>query len=117
MNRTDRKLIELVQKIRGNGTEQNLLIAKVNTLTPFTLKMYDLVINKHIYINSSFLKSSSNEVDNNIVWDRNQEYIPNTMLSFSKRMIKADLLKVGDMVVVLQDGLSFYVLERVVKVT
>lgn len=116
MKKTDRKLVELVETIRGKGSGQNLLVAKVASTSPFTLKMYDLTVSKHIYVNDSFLKTSSGEIDGNISWDDQQDYIPSHMLSFTKRMMKADLLSAGDTVIVLQDGISFYVLERVKKV-
>ena len=112
MSKTDRKIIELVNAIRGS---QTLLVAKVNSIDPFTLKMNDLIVNQHIYVNSSFLKTTSSQINANVVWDENQDYVPNTFLSFSKQMLKADLLSVGDRVIVLLDGIEFYVLERVVK--
>lgn len=116
MKKTDRKLVELVESIRGKSNGQNLLIAKVASTSPFTLKMYDLTVSKHIYVNDSFLKTSSGEIEGNISWDDQQDYIPSHMLAFTKRMMKADLLSAGDTVIVLQDGISFYVLERVKKV-
>lgn len=115
MSKTDRKIIELVNAIRGSQGNQTLLVAKVNSIDPFTLKMNDLIVNQHIYVNSSFLKTTSSQINANVVWDENQDYVPNTFLSFSKQMLKADLLSVGDRVIVLLDGIEFYVLERVVK--
>lgn len=116
MKKTDRKLVDLVEEIRGKSSGQKLLVAKVASTSPFTLKMYDLTVSKHIYVNESFLKASSGEIDGNISWDEQQDYIPTHMLSFIRRMMKSDLLSVGDTVIVLQDGISFYVLERVKKV-
>lgn len=116
MKKTDRKMVELVETIRGKSSGQSLLVAKVASINPFTLKMYDLTVSKHIYVNESFLKTSSGEIDGNINWDDQQDYIPKHMLAFTRRMMKADLLAAGDTVIVLQDGISFYVLERVKKV-
>lgn len=116
MKKTDRKLVELVEAIRGKSSGQNLLVAKVASTSPFTLRMYDLTVSKHIYVNESFLKASSGEIDENINWDNQQDYVPTQMLAFTRRMMKADLLSAGDTVIVLQDGISFYVLERVKKI-
>ena len=107
MKKTDRKMVELIEAIRGKSSGQSLLVAKVASTNPFTLKMYDLTVSKHIYVNESFLKTSSGEIDENIIWDDQQDYIPNHMLAFTRRMMKADLLAVGDTVIVLQDGISF----------
>lgn len=114
--KTDRKIIDLVNALRGNQNSQTLLIAKVNSINPFTLKMNDIVVSQHIYVNSSFLKTTSSEANSRISWDSKQDYVPNTFLEYSRKMIKADLLSAGDMVIVLLDGISFYVLERVSKV-
>lgn len=46
----------------------------------------------------------------------NHNYVPSSLLSFTRKMFKADLLNAGDTVIVLLDGVSFYVLERVTKV-
>lgn len=114
--KTDRKIVDLVNALRGNQSSQTLLIAKVNSINPFTLKMNDLVVSQHIYVNSSFLKTTSSEANSKISWDNNQDYVPNAFLDYSRKMIKADLLSAGDIVIVLLDGISFYVLERVNKV-
>lgn len=113
---TDRKLVKLVEALKSNKNSQNILVGKVNSVNPFTLKMYDLIITQHIYLNSSFIKSSASAIDGGISWDRNQDYIPSTMLSTTRSLFKSDLINAGDTVIVLQDGVSFYVLERVVKV-
>lgn len=117
MKKTDRKIVEMIEKLRGNNeNRQNLLVAKVARLNPFALKLYDLTVTKHIYVNDSFLKTSSSEIEENISWNYEHDYVPSTMLNFTKRMLREDLLVVGDTVIVLQDGISFYVLERVRKV-
>lgn len=116
MSKTDRKIIEMINAIRGSKNGQTILIAKVNSISPFTLKMNDLIVSKHIYVNSSFLKTTASEVNSKISWDSDQEYIPYTFLEYSRKMIKDDLLSAGDRVIVLLDGIEFYVLERVEKV-
>lgn len=113
---TDRKIVKLVEALKSNKNNQNILIGKVNSINPFTLKMYDLIITQHIYLNNSFVKSSASAIDAEISWDRNQDYIPSNMLGTTRSLFKSDLINAGDTVIVLQDGISFYVLERVVKV-
>ena len=44
MKKTDRKMVELVETIRGKSSGQSLLVAKVASINPFTLKMYDLTV-------------------------------------------------------------------------
>lgn len=114
--KTDRKIVELIEALKGKDSGQNMLIAKVVGIDPIALKLYDLTVTKHIYVNQSFLKATASQIDNNITWDNDQDYVPSTMLNYTRKLFKADLLSVGDMVVVLQDGVSFYVLERVRKV-
>lgn len=116
MGKTNRKLVDLAQKIKGEQSDQMLLVAKVGSVSPFTLKMHDLTVTQHIYVNTSFTKTSSSEINSRVSWDKDQPYIPTDFLNFSKEMIQKDLLNAGDTVIVLLDGISFYVLERVVKV-
>lgn len=116
MSKTDRKIVDMINAIRGSQNGQTLLIAKVNSINPFTLKMNDLVVSKHIYVNSSFLKTTASEVNSKVSWDNDQDYVPSTFLEYSRKMMKADLLSAGDRVIVLLNGIEFYVLERVVKV-
>lgn len=116
MNNTDRKIVKMIEAIRGKGNGQSIYVAEVKSLNPFSIKLYDQTITKHIYVNRSFLKTTSSEIDNNIDWNENHDYVPYSLLSFTRKMFKEDLLSVGDKVIVLLDGVSFYVLERVVKV-
>ena len=116
MKKTDRKIAELVEALRGKNSSQTLLIGKVAGTNPFALKLYDLTVTKHIYVNQSFVKTSNAEIEGSIIWDSSQDYVPSSMLNFTKKMFRDDLLSVGDTVIVLQDGISFYILERVLKV-
>lgn len=117
MKKTDRKIVNLVNALTSKcQNSNNLYVAKVVSTSPFKLKLYDQIITEHIYVNNSFLKTSSKAIDSNIIWDMNHNYVPSSLLSFTRKMFKADLLNAGDTVIVLLDGVSFYVLERVTKV-
>lgn len=116
MNKTDRKIVNMIQAIRGNKNEQRIYVAEVKSINPFSIKLYDQVITKHIYVNQSFLKTSSSEIESNVSWNQNHDYVPTAFLDFTKKMLKEDLLSAEDKVIVLLDGVSFFVIERVVKV-
>lgn len=117
MKKTDRKIVNLVNALKSKcQNSNNLYVAKVISTSPFKLKLYDQIITEHIYVNNSFLKTSSNAIDSNITWDMNHDYVPSSLISFIRKMFKADLLSAGDTVIVFLDGVSFYVLERVTKV-
>lgn len=76
---TDRNIVEMINLIRGKQSDNQILIATVNSTSPLSLKLYDLVVSKNIY--------SDHELK----------------------------LNKGDTVVIYRDGISFYILERVVK--
>ena len=96
MKKTDRKIAELVEALRGKNSSQTLLIGKVAGTNPFALKLYDLTVTKHIYVNQSFVKTSNAEIDGSIIWNSSQDYVPSvsyTHLDVYKRQILQKLYR------------------------
>lgn len=115
MKPTDRKLIDAILKIRGRQSEDHILVGKIHSISPLQLNMYDQIIKKHIYLNDAYTCTSDSEISNSLTWGKDDDKANYAMFPFLQNVLKKQLLHKGDMVIVLQSGISFYILERVVK--
>lgn len=88
-------IVDAVQKRSSSGSSTNsggLVVAKVNTASPLTIKINDQIISKHLYANPAYFSGTETVLEGQFV------------------------LRGGDEVVVLQRGSSFYVLAKAVAV-
>lgn len=115
MKPTDRKLIEAVLKIRGKQSEDHILVGKIHNVSPLQLNMYDQIIAQHIYLNDAYTCTNDSEITSSITWGKDDDKANYAMFPYLQSVLKKQLLHKGDTVIVLQSGISFYILERVVK--
>lgn len=92
---------------QSGGSKSGVMMATVDSTTPFAIKLHDQVVTKNLYVNPSYLIE---DIDSKLA------DIPSGAWSeFLKAFHKAFTLSVGDQLLVLLEGTSFYVLEKVVK--
>lgn len=105
--------VEMAEALRSGIKGSGLMFAEVKSVAPLTILAHDQIISKELYINPALL-----------VWaDGGGNRIPPELAGlaphpyqFLTEFHMKYVLKVGDMVVVLQVGASFYILEKAVKV-
>lgn len=86
---TDTKIVEMLEALKKLlSIKDNYIIAEVCSVNPLKIKINDLVIEQHIYADPIYIQSS----------------LPDMKFS------------VGDNVIVFQDDVSFYIIERVKKI-
>lgn len=112
---SDRWAAEMVEALcsRGKGNGSGWMLAEVKSVAPLTILAHDQIISKGLYINPALL-----------VWaEGGGSRIPPELAGltphpyqFLTEFHQKYVLKVGDMVVALQIGTGFYILERVVEV-
>lgn len=117
---TDRWASDMVEAIRGKKDSSGsfgsgLMFATVNTAKPLTLKMHNQVISQGIFISPSLLVDADDALDK-----IEQDFIgapsPAPLFNFLKEFHKQCVIKKGDEVIVMQSGISFYVVAKVVAV-
>jgi len=91
----------------GNG-KQTVLTATVASTSPLTIRIHGQVADRNLYINPAYLLT---DVESHL-----SDLPPGSFGEFLKAFHEAFSLSVGDQLVVLFDGKSFYVLEKVVSV-
>lgn len=108
----ERWAADMVEALRSvNKSGSGLMFAEIKSVAPLSILAHDQVISKGLYINPALL-----------VWAEGGG-IPTELAglaphpySFLTEFHTKYVLKAGDMVVVLQVGAGFYILEKVVKV-
>lgn len=116
----DRWAVNIVEALRpADGGKANsgmgVLEAIVNTARPLTLKINEQIISKNIYIPPSLLVLADDSVD------KIREAFagvsePQMLFDFLQEFHQKSVVKKNDTVLVIQAGLSFYVLQKVVVV-
>lgn len=117
---TDRWASDMVEAIRGKKDSASsfgsgLMFATVNTAKPLTLKMHNQVISQGIFINPALLVDADDAVDK-IEQDFVGAPAPTKLFDFLKQYHKQCVIKKGDELIVLQSGVSFYVLAKVAAI-
>lgn len=115
---SDRNISNMIEAIRGqsNKSDTNIMIAQINSVSPLTLTLFGKTISKNIYIDPSLSfeasggESSIDELFTNAP-------LPSTLFDFLKEFHKRYIIKQGDTVIVIQSGVSFYIVEKAVKVS
>lgn len=105
---------DMVEALRSaSKSSSGLMFAEVKSVAPLTILAHDQVISKGLYINPALLTWAENGASR----------IPPELAGLSPHPYQfltefhmKYVLKVGDIVVALQVGAGFYILEKVVKV-
>lgn len=118
---TNRNIVEMVEAIRGgienatNTGKEGLQMAKVQSVSPLTIKLHNLTISKNIYINPALmLEASDNEKKIKEIFENPFETVE--AYQFLKEFHEKFVLKKGDSVFVHITGNSFYIIGRAVKI-
>ncbi|MEY8355264.1 hypothetical protein AALB39_18170 [Lachnospiraceae bacterium 54-53] len=88
----------------GNGA---IMMATVVSPSPLTIKLYDQIAARNLYINPAYLLTDAE--------NRLADLPDGSAGEFLRAFHKAFTLSAGDQLVVLVEGNSFYVLEKVVR--
>lgn len=99
---------EILNRSGGGGSQNAVMLATVASTTPFTIKLHDQTVTKNLYVNPSYRIGESDT--------RLADAPAGNWSKFLKEFHKAFTISTGDQLVVLLDGTSFYVLEKVVQV-
>ncbi len=58
----DRWAVELVEALRSQPTDDGLMLARINTSWPLTLRTHDQIISKHLFRNPTLSLLEEDEV-------------------------------------------------------
>lgn len=109
----ERWAVEMVEALRSGGKDNGLMFAEVKSVDPLTILTHDQIISKGLYINPALLvwaEGGGSGIPPELAGLATHPY------QFLTEFHMKYVLKEGDMVVVLQAGTGFYILEKVVKV-
>ena len=102
-------LAEEIMKKAGNaGGSQEIMLAEVVTVSPFSIKLHDRVVTKNLYVNPAYAITQVGQRLSDLP-------SPASWSNFLKEFHNAFTLMPGDQLIVLLRGTSFYVIEKVVK--
>ena len=118
---SDKWAVDIVEAMKRNSTpNQNgitsmLMIGKVITANPLVIEINGQSISKHLYANSDLLLFADDNIDK---IEEAFENNPSTgkWFDFLKEFHQKYVLKKGDEIVVMQSGIAFYILSKVVAV-
>ena len=99
---------EILKKAGQAGKGQGIMLAEVVTVEPFSIKLHDRIVTKNLYVNPAY---AITQVDQRL----SDIPMPASWSTFLKEFYNAFTLMPGDQLVVLLQGTSFYVIEKVVK--
>lgn len=110
----ERWAADMVEALRSaSKSSSGLMFAEVKSVAPLTILAHDQVISKGLYINPALLvwaEGGGSRIPPELAGLAPHPY------SFLTEFHMKYVLKAGDMVVVLQVGAGFYIMEKVVKV-
>lgn len=111
----DRWAADLVEALRGtgSGSESRWIFAKIKTANPLTILTHDQTISRNLYINPALTVRASN--GGNLIAPE-FEGLPSSPFPFLKEFHQKFVIQPGDMVLVLQAGVSFYIAGKVAAV-
>jgi len=117
---SERSIVEMVELLKGGNktpsADSGVMLAEIASVSPLVLKTSNSSISKNIYINPAYtLEASGGEAKIESLFA--DAPAPKMLFDFLKVFHKNYLLKKGDTVIVMQAGISFYVAEKVVKVS
>lgn len=116
---SDRWAVDMVEAIRGKkeggDSSGGLMFGTVNTAKPLTIQMHNQIISKNLYINPALLVDADDALDK-----IEQDFIgapnPAALFAFLKSFHKQCVIHKKDEVIVMQSGVSFYIIAKVVAV-
>lgn len=94
--------------LKQSGGKSAVMLATVDSTAPFAIKLHNQVVTKNLYVNPAYRIGESDT--------KLSDASPGTWKEFLKAFHKAFTIAAGDQLVVLLDGTSFYVLEKVAMV-
>ena len=117
---SERNIVEMIEVLRGcnkkSSADSGMMLAEIENISPLVLKTGNSMISKNIYVNPAYmLEADGGEEKIEILFA--DAPLPKALFDFLKTFHKNYLLKKGDTVMVLQAGISFYIAEKVVKVS
>lgn len=99
---------EILNRSGGSGSQSAIMMATVASTAPFSIKLHDQTVTKNLFVNPAYRIVES---DNKLA-----DAPAGNWSKFLKEFHKALTISTGDQLVVLLDGTSFYILEKVVQV-
>ena len=91
---------EILKKAEQAGKGQGIMLAEVVTVEPFSIKLHDRIVTKNLYVNPAYAITRVDQRLSDIPMPASWSTFP---------------LMPRDQLVVLLQGTSFYVIEKVVK--
>lgn len=110
-------MIEAIRKPKGNSQPDNgLMLAKIESISPLSIRVSNSVISKNLYINPAYMtEAAGGEQRLDALFSNTPS--PTALFEFLKEFHKKFIISQGDTVTVWQSGSSFYIIEKVVKVS
>ena len=99
---------QILKKAEQAGKGQGIMLAEVVTVEPFSIKLHDRIVTKNLYVNPAYAITRVDQRLSDIP-------MPASWSTFLKEFHNAFTLMPRDQLVVLLQGTSFYVIEKVVK--
>lgn len=99
---------EILNRSGAGGGQRAIMMATVASTAPFAIKLHDQTVTKNLYVNPAYRIGESDS--------RLADAPAGNWSGFLKEFHKALTISSGDQLVVVLDGTSFYILEKVVLV-
>lgn len=113
----DRGIIDMIEALRGSAPNSGMVLrhATVASVEPLAIRAHDVTITRNLYINPALtLAGANNQLTE--IFEAADSGQPPEIFAFLRDFCVAYVLHPGDGVVVLEDGVSFYVLCKAVGV-
>lgn len=113
----DRWAVELAENMRGhNGAQEpatKIMLAHISSAKPLTLSVNGKLITRNLYVNPASALEADDAVDRMSLIFQGAP-APAVLFDFLKEHHQKCVLHKGDLVIAMQLGTSFYILQKVV---
>ncbi len=117
---SERAIADMIEAIRKpkekSQLDNDFMLAQIESASPLSIRVSNSVITKNLYINPAYMTEASGGIQRLNELFNNAPY-PTALFEFLKEFHKKYIISQGDTVVVVQFGSSFYIVEKVVKVS